>query len=247
MRKIARREDLLEQLEETVFALMMEEVAKIEGRKALEESEQLKNDESFAVPETTYRKGLDTIRRHFSKNSRRTAMRTMSKLISRVAVIILILLLLFTTAFATIPEFRAKTINLITEVFDDRTRIEFVDIEQRASASENDSLVEWVPEGFELIDNGESNIAVWEKYGNLEGFHVEVNVYCGDDVTYEVDTEHAIVEKMEVKGYSAMIVSKEDIIQVVIPVIKDERIYYVQGRGLDRDTVLRIVEGINIE
>ncbi len=49
------------QLEETIFAQMMEEVAKEEGRRALEENERLKNDESFAVPESVYLKGLATI------------------------------------------------------------------------------------------------------------------------------------------------------------------------------------------
>ena len=40
---------------------MMEEFAKEEGRKALEENERLKNDESFVVPESAYCKGLATI------------------------------------------------------------------------------------------------------------------------------------------------------------------------------------------
>ena len=56
-----RREDLSEQLEETIFAQMMEEVAKEEGRRALEENERLKNDDNFVVPESVYLKGLATI------------------------------------------------------------------------------------------------------------------------------------------------------------------------------------------
>ena len=60
-----RREDLSEQLEETLFAQMMKEVAKEEGRRALEENERLKNDEGFVVPESVYLKGLSTIKKHF--------------------------------------------------------------------------------------------------------------------------------------------------------------------------------------
>ena len=125
---MTRREDLLERLEETVFALMMEEVISVEGRKALEENERLKADKSFVVPEETYRKGLSTIKKHFSRNTRQATVRTMSKLISRVAVIVLVLLLLFTTAFATIPQFRRGALNLLVEVFDGSDILDYPEI-----------------------------------------------------------------------------------------------------------------------
>lgn len=51
----------LEQLADMKFAQMMEEVAREEGRKALEENERLKKDETFVVPESTYRKCLAII------------------------------------------------------------------------------------------------------------------------------------------------------------------------------------------
>ena len=136
---MTKREMLLEQLEETAFALMMEEVAKEEGKKALEENERLKADDSFIVPESTYRKGIVTIKRYFSQKNRQPVMRTVSKVVSRVAVIVLVMLMLFATAFATIPEFRKETLNLIIEVFADRTRIEFG--EDMPYASTSDSLV----------------------------------------------------------------------------------------------------------
>ena len=245
MRKIARREDLLEQLEETVFALMMEEVVRVEGRKALEENERLKADESFVVPEETYRKGLYTIKSHFSKNTKQTAMRTMSKLISRVAVIVLILLLLFTTAFATIPELRTKTLNLIMEVFDDRTRIEFGEVEQRASVSESESdhLVGWVPEGFELVDKGETEFTIRETYENLHGATIEVCISLAAPI-WELDTENAAVEDTVVNGVSATMIFKRDTIQLVCPMVKSERVCYVKGAEVTEDIIIRVAESV---
>ena len=58
---MTKQEYLHEQLEEKLFSQMMEEFAKEEGRRALEENERLKNDESFVVPESAYCKGLATI------------------------------------------------------------------------------------------------------------------------------------------------------------------------------------------
>ena len=146
---MTKREILLEQLEETVFALMMEDVAKEEGRKALTENERLKVDECSAVPEAMYRRGLATIRRQFSQQNRRVIMRTTSKVISRVAVIVLVMLLLFTTAFATIPEFRAKTIKVMVETFDDRSTIGLISREESKPSTEMEgTLAGWIPTTF---------------------------------------------------------------------------------------------------
>lgn len=185
---MTKREILLERLEETVFALMMDEVAKEEGRKALEENERLKADECFVVPETTYRKALATIRRHFSQQNRRAVMRTTSKAISRVAVIVLVMLLLFTTAFATIPQLRSKTLNLIMEVFDDRTRIEVGDSAPEERAGEDESIVGWIPEGFELVERGETRFTIKEKYRNLEEASIEIYINFSTSV-WELDTK----------------------------------------------------------
>ena len=239
-------EILLEQLEETVFALMMENVAKEEGRKALEENARLKADESAAVPEAVYRKGLATIRRQFSQQNRRVIMRTTSKVISRVAVIVLVMLLLFTTAFATIPEFRSKTLNLIVEVFDDRTRNEFRDSIPEERTGENENLVGWIPDGFKLVDKGESSIASWEKYSNSAGAFVEANI-CASAGAWELDTEDAIVESIMINGYPALIAYKKNDVQVLCPLLEKECVYYVRGEGVSGEIVLRVSESMNIK
>ena len=241
---MTKREMLLEQLEETAFALMMEEVAKEEGKKALEENERLKADDSFIVPESTYRKGIVTIKRYFSQKNRQPVMRTVSKVVSRVAVIVLMMLLLFATAFATIPELRSKTLNLIIEVFDDRTRIEFG--EEQSDTSVSDSLVSWVPDGFELVDKGASRITSWERYGNAEGALVEVRIYYSAGFAYEMDTEDAQIEKCEVGGHSATIAFKKKNIQLAVPVIESKRVYCVRGKGVDSATVLQMAESMDI-
>lgn len=241
---MTRREDLLERLEETVFALMMEEVISVEGRKALEENERLKADKSFVVPEETYRKGLSTIKKHFSKNTRQATVRTMSKLIYRVAVIVLVLLLLFTTAFATIPELRTKTLNLIMEVFDDRTRIEFREVEQRAGESDSDSLVGWVPEGFELVMQRKTDVTTREKYADLNGSVIELCICYGDQTVWDADTEDARVEDIIVNGYSAIMVFKGDDIQIICPIMQSGRIYHIRGEGVSEEVLLQVTESI---
>lgn len=70
------KQELREQYEDALFALMMEEYAQDEGKQLLERERQLKDDSDFQVPEDFEAKGLQIIRRacrkkHQSINSGR--------------------------------------------------------------------------------------------------------------------------------------------------------------------------------
>lgn len=59
------REQLQEEYEDALFALLMYDVAELEGRRAAEENERLLNDPNARVPEDLDRKCLQLINRHF--------------------------------------------------------------------------------------------------------------------------------------------------------------------------------------
>lgn len=59
------REQLQEEYEDALFALLMYDVAELEGRHAAEENERLLNDPNARVPEDLDRKCLQLINRHF--------------------------------------------------------------------------------------------------------------------------------------------------------------------------------------
>lgn len=61
------REQQQEKYEDALFALLMYDVAELEGRRAEEENERLRNDPNARVPEDLDRKCLQLINRHFLK------------------------------------------------------------------------------------------------------------------------------------------------------------------------------------
>lgn len=61
------REQLQEEYEDALFALLMYDVAELEGRRAAEENGRLLNDPNARVPEELDRKCLQLINRHFLK------------------------------------------------------------------------------------------------------------------------------------------------------------------------------------
>lgn len=61
------REQLQDEYEDALFALLMYDIAQIEGQRAEAENERLRNDPNAKVPEELDQKCLRTIRRCFLK------------------------------------------------------------------------------------------------------------------------------------------------------------------------------------
>lgn len=61
------REQLQDEYEDALFALLMYDVAKLEGQRAIEENKRLQNDPNAAVPDSVNQKCLQLINRIFFK------------------------------------------------------------------------------------------------------------------------------------------------------------------------------------
>lgn len=110
---MTRHERLLENYEDAYFALLMEDVAQMEGARLDQLNMELQNDPHAAVPEGLTKRCLKTINAHFSNMRRSSSLRIVKKAINLAAVLIAISTLLFTSAFAISDEFRTATLNLV--------------------------------------------------------------------------------------------------------------------------------------
>lgn len=81
---MTRREMLMERYEDALFALLMNEVAEAEGRKALEENQRLCDSGEMVIPEAVHRRCLRTIARKTAQKDVRRFGRTLSKAASKV-------------------------------------------------------------------------------------------------------------------------------------------------------------------
>lgn len=117
-----KHERLLEEYEDAYFALLMEEVAKKEGERLEALNEALQSDPEAVVPESLDKRCMETIRRHFAHQQRRSALRKTGKVLRLVAVLMAVTVLLFTTAFAVSEEFRVATLNLMLTITEEYTQ-----------------------------------------------------------------------------------------------------------------------------
>lgn len=218
---------LMEQYEDALFALLMEGVAEAEGEEALRLNEELNKDPNAEVPEAVRKRCEKTIRAAFAKKRHRTARRTVSRWLTKAAVVAALSGLLFTAAFALSEDVRVATLNVLIEVMDDRTMITFEG--DSSEHAENTSKIipgleyhynialEWLPEGFEL-DSGnfeENGTGDYVSYLSSQDGLIEVGVTpYSAGLTKSVNTEDCTKQDVMVNDHLATLyITNEDMLE----------------------------------
>ena len=81
---MTKREELVETYEDALFALLMDEVAQIEGEEAIQLNNELLADSKYAVPETVQRRCKRTIQREFARENRKKLGKSTAKMLQYV-------------------------------------------------------------------------------------------------------------------------------------------------------------------
>lgn len=239
---MTRREQLQERYEDALFALLMDEVATSEGEKLWEENERLKNDPDAEIPEEITKRGIQTIRRHFAKQKARAAGLFTIKAFSKVTMAAGIAAILFTGAFAASETVRVNTLNLIVEVFDESTDFHF------SSSSNSDIhhlVAEWVPEGYTLEDQGKDNAGEWLRYTKSEEESIDIWSTIGTGTTLSIDTENAETQNVEIQGYIATLVLKENTTQIVWALPNGSAFISLIGSGVSGEDLIHVANQLN--
>ena len=212
---MTRHERLLENYEDAYFALLMEDVAQMEGARLDQLNMELQNDPHAAVPEGLTKRCLKTINAHFSNIRRSSSLRIVKKAINLAAILIAISTLLFTSAFAISDEFRTATLNLVITANEKYTQLKMKQ-EDPPQESGNTMVTDsnkffknirltWLPDGYEYLSGEYDYQAI---FANDENNWIIINRFDGTS-TYNVDTEGAeIVEEIMINGNSGLRIVK---------------------------------------
>lgn len=203
-------------------------MAEAEGEEALRLNEELNKDPNAEVPEAVRKRCEKTIRAAFAKKRHRTARRTVSRWLTKAAVVAALSGLLFTAAFALSEDVRVATLNILIEVMDDRTMITFEG--DSSEHAENTSKIipgleyhynialEWIPDGFKLEDgdfkeNGTSDYVI---YSSPKDGMINVSVTPhSDGLVSSLNTEDCTKQEVTVNGHPATLyTTNEDMLEI---------------------------------
>lgn len=252
---MTEHERLLEEFEDARFALLMEGVARKEGKRLEALNEMLQENPEAAVPESVDRRCLEAIDRHFTRERRRAGLRKTGRVLRLAAVVMAISMLLFTSAFALSEDFRVATLNLMLTVTEKYTRFDIRSSEEtnrQTSPSGNTASFEyfenaeigWIPEGFEYTERISDSRVIFE---NKQGEYFEIVLTPGS-ANVQVDTENPeSLEHVIINGNEGLCVVKYGEVSITLADLENN--FYIgvyTSSGVSVKTAKKIVENISI-
>jgi hypothetical protein len=255
---MTRREQLQEDYEDALFALLMDQVAETEGAELLAENERLKHDETVEISEELHKRCRRTIRDAFAKKQRRQTAQFTYRAINKVAVVALVCILLFTSVYAAFPSVRISTLNLLIEISDVATNFTFSDENSPSSRNIDNGntmpdtqfpfgyRLSDIPDGYEISYEGSDSKSVWFEYTNQDGIKIYLNIESFRATgIYNIDTENAqSVENIEIHGFDGKLIEKNEKTSVVWADTDNYVLIEIICTGLDKFEVLELANEV---
>ncbi len=250
---MTRREKLLDEYEDSLFALIMDEFAEEEGKRLLEENERLKQDPNANIPIDTNKRCLRTISKTFARKRHQEVRTIFSKALKNVAVFVLAIIIMYGTAYAAFSEVRVQTLNFLIAVSDVSTRLTLVSVGDSPNSISTDKKLLYgyripnLPDEFVLEDEEISRKSSWVQYIDENDGNVGIvfSVTLGNGTVLNIDSEDAAsIQKVEIHGFDGLLIEKNDRIDVVWGDTDHDALISVFSNGMDRETVIFYAEAI---
>lgn len=242
---MTKQEMLYEQYNDALFRLLMHSVAQHQGQQYQEENQALKAQEG-GPSETAKRRCLRTISRQVRRGHARAAARTASRVLSKAAVVMLLVISCLMAAFAVSPVFRSDALRWAVATFGDHAEYRFNQTE--GGVQYQGIEVGWLPEGYELVENQNTNGTISRRYirpsGSVEQ-RVDIRVmnFDGEGV-FKVDTEANQLYQTIVHDTLATVIQRDESMQIIWMYPESNCIVMLCGDNISTETALRIAQSI---
>lgn len=214
--KNSYRKQLIEQYEDSLFAVVMNDLMQADGVKWDEESQRLAHDNLFSVPETLDKRCINAINHALAKKNRQKRILEAGRIISHVAIVFMVFFLSVAIPFCTASAFRQGVLDLLIEKFEKETYIRLEEVTDK----KQDFGLSWLPPGFwektYTAGNDDYQIVRYEKE---TGEYIEYNEFYGEYANLTIDSEEAQAQR-EFIGNKEVFFSIKD--GVIIALWKNE-------------------------
>lgn len=243
---MTKREQLIEQYEDAVFALVMDKIAASEGEKYLRLNRQLKDDPTAEVPENVRRQAEKAIGRAFRKARTTSIAKIFCNVVNKVAVFFLAISMVFATAFTAFADFRESTYHFVMRMFDDHFEYEFSERTPIANEKNISIEPEWIPNGYSFVTEGSDSMSSWKRYMDEKGNYLSIRLTqlnaAGIDFT---DSEETLVSWASIQGFEITIF-RGNFLQAIIPVPNSKQMIHIVASSPDfsQEDLIKIAESL---
>lgn len=246
---MTRQEELQDQLEDTVFALLMNEAMQREGQQIWTEYQKEKKEGTCpTVPKDTNRRMTAFIRKQFQKKKRQHRRKTVFRIMQYSAAAVCVLTIASATAFASSPKFRENVLSLVTTNTETGTDYSFSDGRNQAMPSEytettvQNFTINWLPDDLSFQKEERTQSTIVDTFAAADGRYLTIRKMTGAATTVSVDTEGAEISQATIHGNTAQVAEKEDMVTITWTDTQQVSVYCVTARGIETQDVLKTAE-----
>lgn len=201
-------DELQEQYIDALIALMMEDVAQIEGQEAQDELTELSRDPDFIIPSDFDQACRKTIHNFYVAGRYRAIKRISLRIIGRIAIIAMTVILLLTTAIAVSPSVRQTVLNYVFRVFEDHTEVSF-SVGSNLQKYLVDGLdVPWLPDGYVLREQYVDSVTAWTIYDGPDNRELWITYSVSLNQGSVLNSEDGILQEVSINGWSGYIIEQ---------------------------------------
>ena len=201
---MSNREQLFENYEDALFALLMDDLAEVEGERLLELNEELKADPDAAVPIDVQQRCIAVINREFAKKKRTASRQRAKKVLKILPWAVVIAMALMAVAMAAFPSFRAGVLNILRIKAIDNTTWSFNSSSNPAKNGLSFSVV--LPDEFEVREISVTpDVETADYQSSIDADSIiSITVFFGDNSVVGINNENCdIYSEIDIQGHSA--------------------------------------------
>ncbi|MGI6650038.1 MAG: DUF4367 domain-containing protein [Bacillota bacterium] len=241
------RKKLYEEYEDSLFKLVMHDVAEKEGQLFLEEKEKLKDDPAFLPSKEAVQKFSQQLDAHLKKPKAYAKRQRILKALNKVAVVMLIVLVILCTTVVTVQAVRVRVLNYLMDIQQEYTSFE---LKNNDNGSEGGSVaIDWhnayvptyIPDGFEVSNSTNSELLKRIEFKNSQGSFITYTELSEGNKP-ALDTENASTfEAVSINGHEGTVVVKNSLVTIIWSM--NDRMFMIRAQT-DKETAVKMAEGV---
>lgn len=243
------RKKLYEEYEDSLFKLVMNDVAEKEGQLFLEEAEKLKNDPEFQPSQQSIQKFSKQVDAHFKKTKAYARRRRIGQALNKAAIAMLIVLVILGASVMTVQAVRVRVLNFLMDIQQEYTSFQFKD---SSSGSEGGGTpVDWhqayvptyIPDGYKVCAATKNEQSKIIEFKNPQGTSITYMELTQDSKT-QLDTENASAfEAVSINGHEGTIAVKNSLVSIIWAM--NDHMFMIRGKiKIEKDLAVKMAEGV---
>lgn len=243
---MSNREQLFENYEDALFAILMDALARAEGERLLELNQQLQDDPSAAVSDDVRQRCVDVINREFAKKRRAVSIQHAKKVMRILPWAVIIAMALMAIAFAAFPSFRTGVFNLLKTTTPEYNSWSFNEspiIENELDSELSFTLT--IPSEFKVEDIYSDSFIETVDFVNVVNNESRFSIIVSsssDNILYTDNENYTHIRTFEFDNYYAELYSDDENTWIVGTDSNIPFYYLLEATNVDESVVVSIAQ-----